>query len=93
MLIVALTGCATQSVVRRDADGVSTEYHSMAFFNKTAMTGTVLGKKTKATEQLFGQAGSSAETQTESITAFFEGLQGLFQTGFEAGKKSVIPVP
>lgn len=93
MLIVALTGCATQSVSQRDENGLFTEYRSTAFFNKTVMTGTVLGKTTRGgTKQLFGQAGSSAETQEEAIRAMFEGMTGLFEAGVRAGAKSVVPV-
>lgn len=93
-LLILISGCATQSVSQRDENGLFTEYRSTAFFNKTVMTGTVLGKTTRGgTKQLFGQAGSSAETQEEAIRAMFEGLTGLFQAGFDAGRKAVIPVP
>lgn len=89
--IIFASGCATQSVEQTLQNGAHTKYHTTAFFNKTAMTGTLLGKETAKTKQLFGQSNSAVETQSEAIQAFFEGMQGMFDAGFKAGAKSVAP--
>jgi len=88
-----MVGCATQYVEKTAQDGSSTKYHTTAFFNKTAMTGTIVERETKTTKQLFGQKNSTAETQEDAIKAFFDGMQSLIETSFRQGAKSVAPVP
>lgn len=93
VLLILISGCSKRLVRHTTPDGVMTEYRESQMFSKTALTGTVLGRETKTTKQLFGQKSSESETQTEAIEAWFNGMQGLFESGFKAGVKVVAPVP
>lgn len=92
-LLILISGCSTRIVDHVSLDGVRTHYRESQLFSKTALTGTVLGRKSKTTEQLFGQKSSESEAAEEALAVFFNGMQNLFQTGFDAGRKAVIPVP
>lgn len=92
-LLLLLSGCSTRIVDHVAPDGVRTHYRESQLFSKTALTGTVLGRESKTTKQLFGQKSSESEAAEEALAVFFNGMQGLFEAGVKAGAKAVIPVP
>lgn len=92
-LLILITGCSTRIVDHVSPDGVRTHYRESQLFSKTALTGTVLGRESKTTKQLFGQKSSESEAAEEAMAVFFNGMQGLFEAGVKAGAKSIVPVP
>lgn len=93
LLSGCLSGCSRRIVKQTSPDGAMTEYRESQMFSKTALTGTVLGRETKTTKQLFGQRSSESEAAEEALAVFFNGMQGLFEAGVKAGAKSIVPVP
>lgn len=93
VLLILISGCSTRIVDHVSPDGVRTHYRESQLFSKTALTGTVLGRKSKTTEQLFGQKSSESEAAEEALAVFFNGMQGIFEAGVRAGTKSIVPIP
>lgn len=92
-LLFLLSGCSMRLVKHTTPEGVMTEYREKQMFSKTALVGTVLGRETKTTKQLFGQKSSEAEAAEEALAVFFNGMQGIFEAGVRAGTKSIVPIP
>lgn len=73
------SGCAVQRVVQvgeGSGDQVHqlTKYTGIAVFNKSALEGMAVGKKTKSGSTLFSLEKANTETQSEAIAAAAEGL-------------------
>lgn len=92
-LMILVSGCSKRIVKHTSPDGAMTEYRESQMFSKTALTGTILGRESKMTKQLFGQKSSESEAAEEALAVFFSGMQGLFEAGVKAGAKQLVPIP
>lgn len=90
--IVALlfTGCAFQRVTENGTNPVTqlaekSTYVGLSCFNKTALEGLTVGKRTATTSTTFSLTKGSTETQAEALKAAGEAIGAGIASGVKKG--------
>jgi hypothetical protein len=75
LLACLCSGCAMQRAVEIDQEaGTTTRYTGISFFNKSALEGLSVGKRSGKTSHVFSLEKGNTETQPEAIKAMAEAI-------------------
>jgi hypothetical protein len=88
LALALLPGCAFQRATETTLEGDKTTYVGISWFNKTAVAGLQVGKRTSGGSTTLALDKGATETQAEAIKAAGEALGAGIATGV---KKVVAP--